>query len=216
MTVYMIGSDEHRHVKLGYTSGVVEKRLKGLRTGSPVALRVLWQCDGDQQLERRLHRAFKGQRRSGEWFDLGDSPVQAVLAALSDLPDDPPRKPSRKEAQARRQEALLSDPSMHWELESRLNDKGMEEQGSCLRDLDGACRCLEVGGLREHGSPISTESLVEPPRGGIRTDLIWSLWDPVSRRSVNFYPPWDERAKRKRAALHPARPQPKPNMRSGC
>lgn len=68
MTVYFIGGEFDR-VKIGYTSEpTADTRLRDLQTGSPVALRVLAACPGQQSDEASLHRFFDEERTHGEWF----------------------------------------------------------------------------------------------------------------------------------------------------
>lgn len=69
MTVYFIGCDELRAVKIGYTSSSdASGRLASLQTGSPHKLSILAVVPGPDSLEKRLHREFSRSRLSGEWF----------------------------------------------------------------------------------------------------------------------------------------------------
>lgn len=81
--VYVIGAADQSGslVKIGVTTGV-RQRLQTFQCGSPVRLAVLWAVPGDHTLEGWLHKEFAGQRRHGEWFDLGADPVKAVSEAL--------------------------------------------------------------------------------------------------------------------------------------
>jgi len=69
MAVYVIQAGDDGPVKIGYTSGPAEKRLRGLQTGNPYKLRILKVFDGDERHESELHRRFAGHRIRGEWFD---------------------------------------------------------------------------------------------------------------------------------------------------
>lgn len=80
--VYVIGADASTLVKIGNTVSL-PTRLNNLQAGSPVKLRLLQTFPGGEPVERRLHLHFREQRRHGEWFDLGDNPVEAVREALS-------------------------------------------------------------------------------------------------------------------------------------
>jgi uncharacterized protein YozE (UPF0346 family) len=67
-TIYFIKSDETKEIKIGYTSGEVEKRLKTLQTGHPYKLQVLATMPGSRDEEKTLHEKFASIRLSGEWF----------------------------------------------------------------------------------------------------------------------------------------------------
>ena len=69
--VYFL-TDTH-NVKIGFTSGEVNKRLKQLNTGSPYQLYILWWVEGDLNKEKELHDKFSYLRikENGEWFEAG-------------------------------------------------------------------------------------------------------------------------------------------------
>jgi plasmid maintenance system killer protein len=67
-TIYFIKSDETKEIKIGYTSGEVEKRLKTLQTGHPHKLQVLATMPGSRDEEKTLHEKFASIRLNGEWF----------------------------------------------------------------------------------------------------------------------------------------------------
>ncbi|QDN64283.1 GIY-YIG nuclease family protein [Streptomyces sp. S1D4-14] len=79
--VYVIGSPGSRIAKIGY-SKAPEKRLWFLQVGSPDELLLLATFEGGQDLEAALHRYFRAYHRRGEWFELGDDPVETVRAAV--------------------------------------------------------------------------------------------------------------------------------------
>ncbi|MGW4075968.1 GIY-YIG nuclease family protein [Streptomyces asiaticus] len=79
--VYVIGQPGSSTVKIGSTSSL-EGRLKGIQTGSPVRLEVLWSCQADWRLEAFLHGVFRDLRLEGEWFDFENAdPVAEVARA---------------------------------------------------------------------------------------------------------------------------------------
>ncbi|MER7841805.1 GIY-YIG nuclease family protein [Streptomyces sp. NPDC096040] len=80
--VYVMGSDQWPYVKIGYSKDPA-KRLWFVQVGSPVRLRLLATYEGGQNLETALHRYFERHRTNGEWFDLGDSAVERVNAAVN-------------------------------------------------------------------------------------------------------------------------------------
>lgn len=82
--VYVIGQPGSPVVKIGTTSRL-RKRLKGVQTGSPIRLEVLWSCPGGGWLEERLHTMFAPLRLEGEWFDFGSAdPVTQVAKAADE------------------------------------------------------------------------------------------------------------------------------------
>lgn len=95
--VYVIGppAPAPGPVKIGFTGDSVESRLTAIRAGdtkAPVTvdrqvLEILYQCEGDRQLETALHYHFRDLRVLGEWFAL--DPVVApreVRMAISEHP----------------------------------------------------------------------------------------------------------------------------------
>lgn len=65
-------------IKIGFTSGDVERRCNVLRLGSPVELTVAGFFEGTQQDELNLHRQFAHLRRHREWFLLDDELAQEI------------------------------------------------------------------------------------------------------------------------------------------
>lgn len=63
-----------------------DKRLSGLKTSSPFEMELLkkWRCKRPDTIEVRLHERFKSFRKRGEWFQLSEDVVQALLK-LEDL-----------------------------------------------------------------------------------------------------------------------------------
>lgn len=68
--IYYIGCAETFRLKIGYTSGPPEKRLKALRTGTPTPIYLMAIHPGTPEDERRLHRQFAVDRVRGEWFQM--------------------------------------------------------------------------------------------------------------------------------------------------
>lgn len=79
--IYFIGSrdDPQSLVKIGYTRGDVNDRLKALQTGSPVLLEVLLSIPGTMRDEQDLHVRFRRHRVHGEWFRFGPEIAEFVL-----------------------------------------------------------------------------------------------------------------------------------------
>lgn len=69
--IYFIEAIGADRVKIGYTDGDPESRMKSLQTGCPHRLRLLAAVDGDMDAERALHQAFDHLCTVGEWFTFG-------------------------------------------------------------------------------------------------------------------------------------------------
>lgn len=80
--VYVIQGDPETPIKVGIANDV-HKRMKGIQTGYPWRLRLLFAIPGDQHLEWYLHQRLKGHRLLGEWFQ----PDPDFLDFVADLAD---------------------------------------------------------------------------------------------------------------------------------
>ncbi|MEU3620108.1 GIY-YIG nuclease family protein [Streptomyces sp. NPDC006872] len=80
--VYVIGSPGSRIVKIG-RSTAPEKRLWTIQVGSPVRLALLATFEGGRVLEEALHCYFGAYQKRGEWFELGNDPIEEVRAAVA-------------------------------------------------------------------------------------------------------------------------------------
>lgn len=95
MTVYVVGCEGIQSVKIGWTTGPIEKRLKQLMIGSPYPLRLLWQSNPEHNAEKEqaLHELFHAYRTHGEWFNFGNADPVALISAAIDLPPSPAARP---------------------------------------------------------------------------------------------------------------------------
>lgn len=66
--VYFIQADGNGYIKIGWTSGHPDVRLRDLIMMSPVRLVPLGVFPGPLSFEARLHARFAGFRTHGEWF----------------------------------------------------------------------------------------------------------------------------------------------------
>lgn len=85
MTVYLIGCEGSRLVKIGHSRNPA-KRLAELARMSASPVKLLWQSGPEHgmEAEQHLHRVFRSYRQHGEWFDFGeDDPVELVNSAIS-------------------------------------------------------------------------------------------------------------------------------------
>lgn len=77
--IYVIQAEVGGPVKIGYTSGAPEARLRNLQCGSPFKLIVLATIpEGAVDEEANLHKRFQSSRLHGEWFELSDELVEWV------------------------------------------------------------------------------------------------------------------------------------------
>lgn len=95
--IYFIRDEETQFVKIGFTAGDGEDRLRDLQTGCPGELVLLLQMEGSQQEETAWHERFAGARERGEWF----RPVPELLLAITEA------KVSQLEAENARLQATL-------------------------------------------------------------------------------------------------------------
>lgn len=82
--VYFIRSGHTHAIKIGFTAGRVEDRLKSLQTAHPYKLEVVGKSRGTRDYEKSLHSRFSSLRLEGEWFE----PHPDLLALISILPSE--------------------------------------------------------------------------------------------------------------------------------
>lgn len=68
MFVYMIQFGEIGPVKIGWTTGAVEARLKHIQLWCPEDLHIIRTIPAARRLEPMLHFYFRDQHIRGEWF----------------------------------------------------------------------------------------------------------------------------------------------------
>jgi len=79
VAVYVIQAGDNGPVKIGYTSGSVEKRVASLQTGNPQKLKIVKVYeDGCERLKADMHAAHQKHRLVGEWFS--PSVLDEILA----------------------------------------------------------------------------------------------------------------------------------------
>lgn len=79
---YAIADPSMHHVKIGCSSDP-RARLRGLQTGWPGLLEILWVAPGGGALEAHLHEHFRDRRVRGEWFDFAGADAVALIAAAA-------------------------------------------------------------------------------------------------------------------------------------
>jgi hypothetical protein len=80
--VYIIKNDKNKY-KIGRSKNP-SKRLKQLQTGNNSKLYLIATALGDIHLEKRLHKMFFYSREVGEWFNLSEDTLKALIEYLSD------------------------------------------------------------------------------------------------------------------------------------
>jgi uncharacterized protein YozE (UPF0346 family) len=79
--VYFISSKKNLEIKIGFTAGQVEKRLKSLQTAHPYKLQLITKIPGTPEYEKSLHERFSKFRLEGEWFK-SDPDLLAFIAVI--------------------------------------------------------------------------------------------------------------------------------------
>lgn len=68
-------------IKIGFTDGTVEDRIRSLQTGCPVELRSRWTLTVGQCHESDAHLFFRPFRLRGEWFSMDIAETADRLAS---------------------------------------------------------------------------------------------------------------------------------------
>jgi len=80
--IYFIQDSSTLHIKIGFTGGDVEGRLKQLQTGSAAVLVALAHVGGGKDVESLLHQRLAPSRERGEWFRPTAEVLEIMLGAL--------------------------------------------------------------------------------------------------------------------------------------
>lgn len=87
--VYLIscGQKEDKKYKIGYTRKPIIERVKQLKTGNHEELIVeqVFDSKWGSKIEAILHRNYRTQKISGEWFDLSQDQVDKFLVECQNL-----------------------------------------------------------------------------------------------------------------------------------
>lgn len=78
--IYFAQTGDNRFIKIGFATNVT-KRVEGLRTGSPMPIKVLATMSGTIPIERQLHARFDHLRVNREWFESSRALVEFALSA---------------------------------------------------------------------------------------------------------------------------------------
>lgn len=139
--VYLIGAPDSGRVKIGRTINVGQ-RLAAIQRMCPIPLEVRSTFHGGCELETALHRHFKADRVYGEWFDLGEDPVQRVVDAVVAIEE--------QRIEIERQKAMLEDVR----LASRRLDEALAKRHAARVVLAAAVTKAADGGV---GSTMLTQ-----------------------------------------------------------
>lgn len=80
--IYYIACTSTQRMKIGYTRGEPEVRLKQLQTGSAADLRLMACHQGSADDERMLHERFAEDRIRGEWFSVSDQLLEHISLVI--------------------------------------------------------------------------------------------------------------------------------------
>jgi hypothetical protein len=87
--VYLIscGNEDNKKYKIGYTRKPVTERVKQLKTGNHEELIVeqVFDSKWGTKIEAVLHRNYRYQKISGEWFELSEDQVGKFLVECQNL-----------------------------------------------------------------------------------------------------------------------------------
>lgn len=76
--IYFIQSGDSGPIKIGYTNGDAESRLRGLQTGNPEKLNLIMTMPGSINMEKKLHADFEKDRLNGEWFQASGKLIEFI------------------------------------------------------------------------------------------------------------------------------------------
>lgn len=71
---------EGKHIKIGYTTQPIDKRIKQLNTGSAQTIYLLGWIYGDKKVEKELHTRFSNSRVrfNAEWFKPTENLIEFI------------------------------------------------------------------------------------------------------------------------------------------
>lgn len=68
MTIYFIRAGDSGNIKIGYTSGSAQNRMRQLQTGNIFDLELLGTIPGEMRDEKSMHEVLSDYSLRGEWF----------------------------------------------------------------------------------------------------------------------------------------------------
>jgi hypothetical protein len=112
--VYFLQAGEGGPIKIGFSASSVERRLHGNQVGCPAPLTLLGVIEGDVQLERRFHVAFRSCALRGEWFKPHRRLISFIRTVARPLAAPRPEKPAN----------LTVLQELGWEIDDRFGSRG--------------------------------------------------------------------------------------------
>lgn len=88
--VYFLQAGVGGPIKIGFTKGNPENRIRALQVASPVKLILIGTANGNNLEEKLLHFHLCGHRLIGEWFHPAPQVMEAIANAMK---GEFPRKP---------------------------------------------------------------------------------------------------------------------------
>lgn len=82
MTIYFIRAGDSGNIKIGYTAGSAERRMKQLQTGNIFDLELLGTIPGEMQDEKSMHQELKEYALRGEWFRSATELMAVILEMI--------------------------------------------------------------------------------------------------------------------------------------
>mgnify|MGYP003402269466 CR=1 FL=1 len=80
--IYFIVTEDYQYMKIGFSKDPA-RRLRGLQTGCPYRLRILFTIPGSKELEAHLHTVYHNYRINGEWFQIEPSLLHSVYEHIT-------------------------------------------------------------------------------------------------------------------------------------
>lgn len=77
--IYIVQAENTGWYKIGCTNSELSSRISMLQTGSPHKLVIVASLEGSFLHEAYIHNLFSIQRGSGEWFNLSQDNLTALL-----------------------------------------------------------------------------------------------------------------------------------------
>jgi hypothetical protein len=143
--IYFFQDEETCHIKIGFTDGEPEERLKRVQSNSPSKLIILLTLKGGREGEQELHAKFAAARLHNEWF----KPASAIIRFIIDnahndqtpaLLLEAPELKTKAEQYAFRQlvGAVQQHGPLAWSHQGPLKELGSTQAENLMRIIYGS------------------------------------------------------------------------------
>jgi hypothetical protein len=150
--IYFGRDEATKLIKIGFTTGEGEDRLRDLQTGCPGPLVLLLQMEGLKQDETAWHERFASVRERGEWF----RPAPELLLAITEA------KVSQLEAENARLQAKLDAETERWSVaRGQLGSLWASLHGRPVGRRSGFLHPAEVSPLEVENARLQDELQAE-------------------------------------------------------